>query len=158
MDYEIEKRFKKIERLLRRYRKRLSRVASVAIPPLPIGGYYNSVDTDGVIMRFMFPCSGRIGKGYVMASDEAELSIMLDSVAGGSSVSIKVSRGLRMFDAGLKVDGGTILTVKSDKQIEGVWIGFLFHTTEGINIEKRLVTDLLELAERYRKEDEDEGI
>ena len=160
---DIRKRLKAVERILKRHQRRLSKVVTAVIPPLPIGGYFTAPDEGGVLMRYIFAASGTISKGYIKVEELAQGAKSVEIIGeltkqGTKEVfEFQVGQGLRMIELGRAVEGGTQLTLRcNEKGAHGFWIGFLYHIVEGIEVEQRMIDSLLTLEEKYSAEDEED--
>ena len=59
-DTDNEKKFMYIETILNRFSRRLHKTVIFATPPSIISNFVKEIPEDGIILRCVFPCSGKI--------------------------------------------------------------------------------------------------
>jgi hypothetical protein len=74
---DLEKRLKFIERIISRLARRANKKATATITPYPISNAVFGVAINGVILRYMFPCSGKITKAFLRLGEKPKTSISL---------------------------------------------------------------------------------
>ncbi len=140
---------KVISRLARRSRKTITAV----VTPYPISNASFNVDINGTILRYMFPCNGKITKGFLRLSAKPRKEVHLRvKVFNDTSVTEKtynISKKLTDSVFDLSVLPGDCLEVSllnEDKEnpITEAWISFLWEPSVSDVITRSFLIDEIE--------------
>jgi len=138
---------------------RLSKTAKINsyITPFPVSSYAAGIPDDGVVLRYMFPGSGRISNAclYIEGKIEKKSNIFLAArsitpkdVSTGTK--IPIVRNFNQIGLDLAVSAGdrTEMVITSDMEISGIWIAFLWLPAVGdVEIKKFLQGELTMIAD-----------
>jgi len=160
-----EEKFASIEVILRRMFRRLSSKVIGIVPVSPIFDFAYEPDNEGVVMRRLFPSSGRITQGAIAfdskGSKPVKLSISIDNDLKMRSLtsSYPIKKIATTLDLDFEILAGDKITIKVEpdevdkekgEKIKGVWIGFAFEA----NLKSLTKKDfLLEELERLISEE-----
>uniref|UniRef100_A0A6M3JBH0 Uncharacterized protein n=1 Tax=viral metagenome TaxID=1070528 RepID=A0A6M3JBH0_9ZZZZ len=131
-----KKRFESIERVLTRFNRRLNTTIIGVIPPIPISAFIEVPPADGVLLRYIFPTTGRITKGCLAIEEYTTKTGVkffagIDGTGGGRHTIIETRSPLHIETLGMPIVPGDRLTFRTDtpELIRRVWIGLLYEMT-----------------------------
>jgi len=132
----VEEKVKSIETILSRMSRKMSSKVIGILPASPVFDYAYAPDSEGVVMRRLFPASGRItkvgiafdekGKKPVKLTFDVENNITLRTFS--STFMIKKMADVLGVDFEIKAgDKITVSVVPEEgEKVEGIWIGFIY--------------------------------
>lgn len=155
---ELEKKVQRMEKIYERLQRRSRKVAKAMITPYPISS--GILDNDGVIgdvLRYMFPCDGKITKGMITLDRKPktgiELKIDIDNDEGGNAVYYSISKRNSVVELDMIVHSGDRMTVtvnplSEDDFVTAVWVAFLFvPEMKELDIKQFLIEELENVSE-----------
>ena len=145
-----EKRIAFIEKVVTRIARRSQSTAVAMITPYPISNAVFGEDVKGVILRYMFPCSGTITKGLVVLGKKPKkgvgIEVKITDSVHAEAKSYIISRRDLLMEPKLEVDSGCKLEISIDSiddKVEEVWVSFLWKpSVKNIEKESFLIDDL----------------
>jgi hypothetical protein len=153
-----------IELVVSRLARRTRKVAKAIITPYPIsnaviGEGLVGKSLEGVILRYMFPCSGKITRGYIKLDkkpkDGVEISVGIFNETISESKGFTVDKKTLAVDTSLDVKPGDCLEVilkpKGESVVGEVWISMLWVPTTG-DVEQFLIEELEKNIEEVAEE------
>lgn len=124
----VDKKFDSIERVLSRFSRRLHKSIVCAVPPSVISNYCPVLPDDGIVLRCIFPCKGKV-KGvtvhYTSLSNDEKPTIDIVFTDGKKTDAATV----RAFNPEINdvlVNNGTLMALKLNGQVENIWVSALF--------------------------------
>jgi len=154
-----EKRIARIEKIVTQVARRTQNRAVAMITPYPISNAVFGEDVKGVILRYMFPCTGIITKGLIVLGKKPKqgvgIEVKITNNVRAEAKSYIINKQGLSIEPKLKVNSGDKLeiSIKSiDDKVEEVWISFLWKPfVKDVEKESLLIDDLenglLELKE-----------
>ena len=133
----MEKRIKQLEVITRRLMLRSKKKTSALITPYPISNALISEEVKGVVLRYMFPCGGKITKGVIDLGKVPKQNVtvginLMGKERGESRVFILDKKNL-IITPNIKVDTLDKLTIsisyeadKPENNIIEFWTTFLW--------------------------------
>ena len=152
-------RLDKLELVVTRLARRSRKTAQAILTPYPISNAVIGESLDGVILRYMFPCSGTITNGYLMLDKKPKDGVEIDIRVFNNDVS--ESKGFTVDKRSLNVD--TELSVKpgdcleitltklGESVVKEVWVSMLWVPKSG-NAQQFLIEDLEKQIEEVAEE------
>jgi hypothetical protein len=133
----MEERVAQLELITKRLMRRSHKVASSMITPYPISSAIFSDKVEGVILRYMFPCEGKISKGAIdlgkKPKDDVKVTIDISGELGGTSKSFTVSKRRMIIEPDIEVKTFDQLTIsisynfdKAENNLTEVWTSLLW--------------------------------
>lgn len=149
---ELTKRVKKLEIVTARLLRRLggSRVKAM-ITPYPVSNAVFGDDIKGPVLKYMFPCSGGISKGFIRLDKKFKegVRVIVQKLndLGGDTRDYIITRRSLLVEPKILVDPGDRLIVSiepiGDEPVTEVWVSFLWRpTTKDIEIKSFLIEEL----------------
>jgi len=148
----MEDRIKKLELTVNRLSRRSRKVASAMITPYPISNAVFGDNVSGPVLRYMFPCAGKITKGLVVIGKKLKdgmlVEIKLKDDIHEESKSYIMARKNILTNPNMNVDSGDQLTVSikpvnPEEIINEVWVSFLWTpTVKEVDIKSFLIDEL----------------
>jgi len=144
------RRIERIERIVTRLARRSRDVARAVITPFPISNAVVGEDIEGVILRYVFPCKGRITGGYVKLDKTPRIGVAINirvfNDLTSESKSIIINRKIYAAKTDLNVFPGDCLevSVKSEDVIKEVWISMLWTPDKSVTDIHSVLIDELE--------------
>jgi len=128
-----DEKFKSINAALKHFSRRLQKVFVGLVPSSPVFKFVYVPESSGVVLRVVFPMSGRISRTCIfVASRDGRGPTMFDvEIASGErrvTESFEVKKSPLLFDPDTPVNGGDrwILSVRDPDKVRGIWVGFLY--------------------------------
>lgn len=139
-DKIIEPRLKKAEKTLERLARRSRKKITAVFTPYPISNAVFGEKVEGPILRYFFPCEGKVTKGAIDFGKKPKVSVTLTvelvTELGGESKIFVLDRRLTTLDFRADIKGFSKLTAsisyeseKPEQDITEVWLGFLWVPT-----------------------------
>ena len=153
-----------IELIVSRLARRTRKVAQAIITPYPIsnaviGEGLVGKSLEGIILRYLFPCSGKITKGYIKLDkkpkDGVEIFVRIFNDVFSESKGFTVDKRSLNIDTELSVKPGDCLEVtlkpKGESVVGEVWISMLWVPTTG-DVQQFLIEELEKNIEEVAEE------
>ena len=141
-----DKKFDSIERVLARFSRRLHKSIICAVPPSVISNYCAELPDDGIILRCIFPCPGKV-KGvtlhYTPINNDEKPTIDIVFTDGKKTDAATV----KAFNPEINdvlVNNGTLMALKLNGQVENIWVSALFIPTINASEKESLSIDQLD--------------
>jgi hypothetical protein len=115
---DIDKKFSYIETVLNRMSRRLVKNVVVMSPTSVISNFTKEIPEDGILLRMMFPCSGKI-KGVTTSFDAVKDSKIVFKVTLGNSEHINPQEEL-------KVNTGDKMIIKAEGVGSNIYLSVMF--------------------------------
>ncbi len=150
----MEAKIKQLEIITQRLMRRSKRVARAMITPYPISNAVIGDKVDGVILRYMFPCKGKIVKGGIdfgkKPKQEVTVTISLFGAELGGSRSFVLTKRRVAVEPNLNVEALDKLEVsisyqseKPENDITEVWASLLWiPSVADVDIKNFLIEEL----------------
>jgi len=123
-----EKKFENIERVLKRFSRRLQKSVVCAVPPSVISNYTFELPEDGVILRCIFPCPGKV-RGitlhYSLLNEDNKPTLDVVFTDGMRTDAVSVRAHNPQIEE-ISVNQGTLMALKINGQVENIWVSALF--------------------------------
>jgi len=150
----VDERFKNIELILQRMSKKMNGKIIGVLPVSPVFEFAYVPDNEGVVMRRLFPASGRItkigiafdekGKKPVKVVFNVENSLELRSFSN----SYMIKRFAQVITADFEIKAGDKITVsitpEEGEEVKGIWIGFTYEIALSEMNQKEFILSELE--------------
>ena len=161
----IEDKMKHLNVLLKRMSKKLHKTVTGIITPFPISGYIRD-PVDNVVLRYMFPASGKVtvGGAYIEIMPKDGIDIYTNIHRGDSVLSNSVWTNKKYVlinpDVGILAgDRLVISVVPKGGEVSGIWISFLWvPEVKDSEIKQFLIEDLERIGEENVGEEQTTGI
>ena len=150
----IEEKLKSVELILRRMSRKMSNKVIGILPASPVFEYAYAPDSEGVVMRRLFPASGRITKVGIAFDNKGKKAVKLtfsveNSIALRSfSSSFMIKKMADILEVDFEIKAGDKITVQvvseEEEKVEGVWIGFIYEIALKDLNQKEFVLEELE--------------
>ena len=132
-----EKRIAFIERIVTRLTRRTNKTAKALLTPYPISNAVISEEVKGVVLRYMFPCEGKITKGVIdigkRPKQDVVVSVSLMGEEKGESRDFILTKRRLVIEPGIKVSTFNQLAIsisyeaeKPEDNITEFWTAFLW--------------------------------
>jgi len=130
----LEKQIKHIDRILKLQSRRLHKTVTGVITPFPISGYCEYPKED-VVLRYMFPASGKITVGGMFVENMPKHGINIETIVYQKLTYISKTafskRQSIMIEPNANVEAGDRLLIKvasmnEEEVVSGIWIAFLW--------------------------------
>lgn len=139
-DKIIEPRIKKVEITLERLARRSRKKMTAILTPYPISNAVFGEKVDGPILRYFFPCEGRVTKGAIDFGKKPKVPVTLTvdllTGLGGESKVFILDKRLTILTFNTEIKEFSKLTASisyenenPNQDITEVWIGFLWIPT-----------------------------
>lgn len=128
----LEKQMKHVDRILKQYSHRLHKTVTGVITPFPISGY-SETPIDDVVLRYMFPASGKVVVGGVFIEKMPKNGVdILTTIYRGSIMESRTffsKRQSTVIEPNVDIVVGDrlivkVLTVKPEESVSGIWTAF----------------------------------
>ena len=135
MENELESRVKKLEMVIKRLTRRTRKTTTAMITPYPISNAVFDDSINGSVLRYLFPCTGKISKALIIINSKlkegAFVEITIKDDAHAESKSFIVTKKINLKHLDLEVDSGDMLSVNvkpvnGQESITEVWMSFLW--------------------------------
>ena len=138
----LDDKFAHVNATLKHFNRRLRESAKVVIgivPSSPVFNFVYAPDSEGVILRAIFPSRGRILSGCMFIEDHGEnnkstiLEAKVDSARGNFSRLFEVKKIPLVLELNEEISGGDRLTisVKDGVGVKGIWMALLYEVDPG---------------------------
>jgi hypothetical protein len=129
----MNKRIERLETITERLMRRASKRSVGLITPYPISNAVFGEAIKGSVLRYMFPCSGTISKGYIRLGSKPKQYVMLDikmfNEQKTATKGYAIEKRFLSIEPNLPVSAGDCLEISLDPQdevITEIWISFLW--------------------------------
>ena len=164
----LEEKMKSVEVTLQRMSRKMTQKVIGIVPVSPVFDFVYSPDSNGVIMRRLFPVPGKITKvGIafdVKGKEPLRLLIRVDNDillrSFSSAFLIKKKSDVLEVDFDIKVgDKITVeIKLKEGEVVEGVWIGFVFEIAlKEMNQKEFLLEEVERMIDEEVEYDNEDG-
>ncbi len=146
-----EDRIAKLELVTSRLMRRAHKKAVAMITPYPISNAVFGEDVKGSILRYMFPCDGKVNKGMIKLGSKVKkgivsLVIQISNDNGSKSAGFTIDKKMIAVEPNIEVNAGDCLDItilSSEESIKEVWISFLWiPTTKDVEVKSFLIEEL----------------
>ena len=147
----MEARVKQLETITKRLMRRAGKAKVALLTPYPISSAIIGDDIQGTILRYMFPCDGKLTKGAVefdaKPKKPVEVSIQTMGKDGGQGKSFVLDKKRLAFDIGIQAVAFDKLIVDISgeglPEIKEVWVSFLWvPTVKDVEVRKFLIEEM----------------
>jgi hypothetical protein len=130
-----QERLDNAERFLQHMKRRMNKKVGVSIPPVPVSEFCFQPESDGTLMRYMFPSNGRIESAAIYAenwpSDQKRVSLTADIATENDAFQkfFDLKPIVNVFQVEMDVEPGARFELKlSDPSVEisRIWLAFLY--------------------------------
>lgn len=149
-----------IEKVITRLARRSAQVATAIITPFPISNAVVGDDVRGVILRYVFPCKGKIVSGYVKLDKiprvGAAINVRVFNDLTSELRSVIVNKRIYSVKTDLDVFPGDCLevSIKSEDVLKEVWISMLWTPDKSVvDIHSVLIDELDKVSEDFVEEE-----
>jgi hypothetical protein len=151
----MEDRVKKLETIVTRLSRRQRKTSSAIITPFPISNAVFGEEVKGAVLRYMFPCEGKIVKGAIdlgkKPKQNVTVSISLIGELAGKSVAAIMSKRKVTVEPNIEVSAFDRLTIsisydaeKPENNITEFWVSFLWVPSVKDTVAKSYLIEELE--------------
>jgi len=135
MGNELESRVKKLEMIIKRLARRSRKTTTAIITPYPISNAVFDDSINGSVLRYLFPCTGKISKALIIINNKlkegAFVEITIKDDVHTESKSFIITKKINLKHLDLEVDSGDMLnvsvkSVNEQESITEVWMSFLW--------------------------------
>ena len=155
-----EEKIASIKMILRRMTRKLSSKVIGVLPVSPVFDFAYEPDPDGVVMRRLFPVTGKITQAAIAFDSKGKKPISLtisvenDLAMRSFSSSYAIKKMATTLSLNFEILAGDKVTIKAKveegEEVKGIWIGFAFEA----NLKSLTKKDfLLEELERLISEE-----
>lgn len=155
-----QERIERIERIITRLVQGSRDAVTAIITPFPISNAVIGEDVGGVILRYVFPCKGKITKGYVKLDKKPKLgtaiNIKIFNDLTSESRSIIIHKKIHQVSTDLNVFPGDCLevSVASKDVIKEVWTSMLWTPDKSVtDIQSVLIEELNKVTDDFIEEE-----
>ncbi len=155
-----QERIERIEKIVTRLAQGSRDSVSAIITPFPISNAVIGDDVGGVILRYIFPCKGKITKGYIKLDKKPRLGTAINvkvfNELTSESRSIVINKRIYQAKTDLDVFPGDCLevSVASEDDIKEVWISMLWTPDKSVtDIHSVLIEDLNKITDKIIEEE-----
>jgi len=149
-----EEKLKSVETILSRMSRKMSNKVIGILPASPVFEYAYAPDSEGVVMRRLFPASGKITKVGISFDDKGKKAVKLtfsveNSIALRSfSSSFMIKKMTDVLTVDFEIKAGDKITVQvvpeEDEKVGGIWIGFIYEISLKELSQKEFILEELE--------------
>ena len=150
----VDEKLKSVETILGRMSRKMSNKVIGILPASPVFEFAYAPDSEGVVMRRLFPASGKITKVGISFDDKGKKAIKLtfsveNSIALRSfSSSFMIKKMADVLKVDFEIKAGDKITVQvvpeEEEKVEGIWIGFIYEIALRDLNQKEFVLEELE--------------
>ena len=151
----LERQMEHVDKILKQHSRRLHKTVTGVITPFPISGY-SEIPVDDIVLRHMFPVSGRVIVGGVFIENMPKHGIdILTIMYRGSSMESRTffsKRQSTVIEPNVNIVAGDrlivkILTVKPEESVSGIWTAFTWVPEVKDSVIKQFLIEDLEKNE-----------
>ena len=147
----VDAKFKSINATLKHFSRRLMSVVVGVVPSSPVYNFVFIPDSDGVILRTIFPVAGKIVKSVIFVANKetkgpAVFVATIDNESGSINRRFEVKAKPLIFDLDTPIEAGDRLTlrVEEPESVKGIWYAFLYEAELRSMTKKTFVIDQFE--------------
>jgi len=151
-----------VEAILRRMSRKMSSKIIGVLPASPVFDFVYVPDSEGVVMRRLFPVSGLITKAGIAFDVRGKKPIKLifsvenDIEMRSFSNSFIIKKTAEVLDLNFEVVAGDKITLtvelEKDEEVTGIWVGFLYEIAlKNLNKKEFLLEELNNMIEEETK-------
>jgi hypothetical protein len=153
----LEEKFESINRALVRLAFGSRKLVPMPIPPYPVSSYVTTPDENGAVLRYLFPCSGKISKGCIVLDNISKEGVVIETNIvnshGSTGKSTTVKQRVNLFNIEMVISAGDMLEVSvSDLGVRNIWAAFLWSLSAPSEVKQFLVDELVSTGEIYAEE------
>ncbi len=145
-----EKRLKHLEIVTQRLMRRASKRTVALITPYPISNAVFGEKVEGPILRYMFPCDGKVTKGFIRLGEKpkkgVDLEVRLFNDATATMKGFTLTRKSLSIEPNIPVTAGDCLEISlisSEDVVTEVWVSFLWKPeVKDVEVKSYLIEDL----------------
>ena len=159
-----QKRIECIELAITRLARRSKKTAKAIVTPYPISNAIIGSDLigkslDGVILRYLFPCKGKITRGYIQLDSKPKSGVSVNVRIFNDEVSeskgFTINNRKLIVDTDLDILAGdrleVTLTPLGESVVKEIWISMLWIPTSG-DVQNFLIEELEKQIEEFTEE------
>ena len=150
----LEEKMKSVEVILQRMSRKMTQKVIGILPVSPVFDFAHFPDPDGIIMRRLFPVSGRVTKAGIAFDSKGKKPIKLtfrvenDIFLRSFSSAYMIKKKADVLEVNFDIKAGDKITVgielEEDEIVEGIWIGFVFEVALKDMSQKEFLLEELE--------------
>jgi len=150
----VEEKLKSVETILSRMSRKMSSKVIGILPVSPVFEYAYAPDSEGSVMRRLFPASGKITKVGIAFDNKGKKPVRLtfsveNNIALRSfSSSFMIKKMADVLSVNFEIKAGDKITVEvvpeEDEKVEGIWIGFIYEISLSELNQKKFALEELE--------------
>jgi hypothetical protein len=157
-------RLERIELIVSRLVRRTRKVAQAIITPYPISNAISGEglvgkSLEGTVLRYLFPCNGKIVKGFIRLDkkpkDGVSIDIKIFNDVTSESKGFTIEKKVLDVSTDLVVKAGDCLeitlTPNGESVVKEVWISMLWVPDSG-DVQDFLIEDLEKVIEEFTEE------
>lgn len=160
----LEEQMKHVDTILKRFSRRLHKTTAGIISPYPISSYVQS-PIGGVVLRYMFPISGKITLGalYIEGMPKSGVDIYavvhLEETYKSEVFFTKEASILIEPDIDIVAGSRLVLSVraKGEEEVFGIWTSLLWVPEVRDSVVKQFLIDELDKAEEENASESEES-
>ena len=144
----VDEKFNSINATLKHFSRRLMKVVVGVVPSSPVYDFVFVPQSDGVVLRTIFPVAGRIVKSVIFVANKetkgaAVFVATIENEDGSNSRRFEVKSKPLVFDLDTPIKAGDrlTLTVEEPDKIRGIWYAFLYEAELRSMTKKTFVID-----------------
>ena len=147
----VDEKFKSINATLKHFSRRLMSVVVGVVPSSPVYDFIFIPESDGVVLRTIFPVAGKIVKSCIFVANRegkgpTVFVATIDSAAESVSRRFEVKKAPLIFDLDAPIGAGDRLTlrVEEPEKVRGIWFAFLYEAELRSMTKKTFMIDQFE--------------
>ena len=164
----MEDRIKRLELISERLLRRSRKVSTAILTPYPISNASIGDAVKGVILRYMFPCSGKVTKGAIdlgkKPRQDVTITISISNESGGGSRAFTFTKRRTIVEPNIDIVALDRLEVsvdyneeKPENALTECWVSLLWiPTVKDVEVKNFLIeeleNDISEAKEAVRKQ------
>jgi len=157
-----QRRIERIETIITRLARRSHRIASALVTPYPISNAVIGEDVRGVILRYLFPCKGKITTGFIKLDKKpahnVEVGIRLFNDITSNSTKLILNKKISSVQSDLEVFPGDCFEVTFTPSVldtvKEVWASILWVPNgRVVDVQQFLIDELDKLTEEVTAEE-----
>lgn len=147
----VDEKFERINATLKHFSKRLRSVVVGVIPASPVYDFVFVPESDGIVLRCIFPVAGRIIKSCIFVGNREGkgptiFTATIENNEDSHSMKLEVKKLPLIFDLDQSVKAGDRLTLTVDEpeKVRGIWYAFLYEAELRSMTQKTFMIDQFE--------------